>query len=94
MVICFYIKCFVEIVNDWMQSTIFAKSSILDVLLAFAYVSDYLEEFSININWGFHLETFRNFSNLFSILLVLSIWRRHFPVRCNKVQKQSFTDIP
>ena len=71
----------------------FAKSSILDVSLGSEYVSDYSEGFSIIINRGFHSESFRNFSNLFSILLVLSIGSRKFPVRCNKGQKQSFTDV-
>ena len=37
-----------------MQSTIFAESSILDVLLGSEYVSDYPEAFSVNITRGFH----------------------------------------
>ena len=79
-------KCFPKIVNSWIQSTIFAKSSILDISLGSEYVSDYPEALSIVINWGFYFESFRNFSNLFSILLVLSISNRKFHIRCNKVQ--------
>ena len=43
-----------------MQSTIFAESSILDVLLGSAYVSNYPEALSIIIinSWGFHFESF------------------------------------
>ena len=59
----------------------FAKSSILDVSLGSEYVSDYPEAFPIIINGGFHFESFRNFSNLFSILLVSSIWSRNFPIK-------------
>ena len=51
------------------------------------YVSDYLEAFSIIINWGFYYESFRNFSDLFSNLLVSSVWSRNVAVRCNKIQK-------
>ena len=70
-----------------MQSTIFAKSSILDISRSSGYVSDYPEDFSFIINLGFHFQFFRIFSNLFSILLVLSIQSRYFPIRCNNVQK-------
>ena len=62
-------KCFAKIVNDWIQSKLFADSSILDVSLGFRYVSDYPEDFSIIINWCFHFESFINFSNLISISL-------------------------
>ena len=44
-----------------MQSTIFAESSILDILLGSAYVSNYPEALSIIIiiiSWGFHFESF------------------------------------
>ena len=43
-------KCFEKIVNGIIQSTIFAKSSILDVSLGSEYVSDYPDVFSIIIN--------------------------------------------
>ena len=33
------------------------------------YVFDYAEIFPITINWDFHFESFRNFSNLNSTLL-------------------------
>ena len=61
-------KCFAKIVNGWIQSTIFVESSILDVSLDSEYVSDYLEAFSIIINWGFHFEYFMIFFNFISIL--------------------------
>ena len=51
-----------------MQLTIFAKSSILDVLLGSEYVSNYLGVFSITMNWGYHFEHSKNRSNLMSIL--------------------------
>ena len=47
----------------------FASSSIIDVSLGSEFVSDYLEAFSIIINWRFHFESFMNVSNLISILL-------------------------
>ena len=59
-------KCFNEIVNGWIQSTIFAKSSILDVSLGSKYVSDYPDDFSF-IDWGFQFEYLKNFFNLISI---------------------------
>ena len=40
-------KCFTKAVNDLIQSTIFAQSSILNVSLGGEYVSDYREAFSI-----------------------------------------------
>ena len=55
-------KCFPKIANGWAQSTIFAKSFILDVSLGSQYVSDYPEVFSIITEWDF-------LSNLSSILL-------------------------
>ena len=62
-------KCFAKIINDWIQSKMFAEGSILDVSLGFRYVFDYPEAFSIIINWCFHFESSINFSNLISILL-------------------------
>ena len=62
-------KCFAKIVNGWIQSTIFAESSILDISLSSEHVSDYLEAFSILINWRFDIESFKNVSNLISIFL-------------------------
>ena len=65
------IRCFAKIANGSIQSTIFAKSSILDVSLGSEYVSVYLGDFFvININGGFYFESFRIFSNLISILLM------------------------
>ena len=61
------VKCFSKIVNRWIQSTIFARSFILDVSLSSEYVFDYPENFSIIISWDFHFESFRNFFNLNSI---------------------------
>ena len=66
-----------KIVNGWIQSTIFAEKSILDVSLGSEYVSDYPEALSIIINWQFNFE----FSWMFLIWLVfyLSISSRRFP---------------
>ena len=58
-------KCFAKIVNGWIQSTIFVESSILDVSLSSEYISDHLEA----LFWGFHFESFMNFSNLIKIIL-------------------------
>ena len=61
-----------KIVNGWIQSTSFGKSSILkklNVSMGSEYVFDYAEIFPITINWDFHFESFRNFSNLNSTLL-------------------------
>ena len=83
-------KCFAKIANRWIQSTIFAESSILDASLGSEYLSDCLEAFSIIINWRFHFESFMSVSNLISILLKC----RSFPVRYNKVKfetSQNFT---
>ena len=64
-----YMKCLAKIVNSWIQSTIFAESSILDVSLGSEYISDYLEAFSIITDWHFQFESFMNVFNLISILL-------------------------
>ena len=61
-------ECFAKIVHGWIQSTIFAISSILDVLLGSEYVSDYLGVFYIIMNWSCHFESSKNLSNLMSIL--------------------------
>ena len=60
--------CFPKIVNGWIQSTIFAKISILGVSLGSECVSSYPVASSIITNPGFHFESFSNFSNLISIL--------------------------
>ena len=62
------IECFAKIVSGWIQSTIFAKSFILDLLLGSEYVSDYVGGFSIIMNWGCHFECSKNLSNVMSIL--------------------------
>ena len=62
-------KGFAKIVNGWIQPTILAECSILDVSLGSEYVSDYPGAFYIIINWSFNFESFMNFSNLISILL-------------------------
>ena len=61
-------ECFAKIVNGWVQSTIFAKSFILNLLLGSEYVSDYLGVFSIIMNWGCHFESSKNLSNVMSVL--------------------------
>ena len=61
-------ECFAKIVNSWMQSTIFVKSSILDALLGSEYISNCLGVFFIIMNWGCHFESSKNVSNLMSIL--------------------------
>ena len=61
-------ECFAKIANSWIQSTIFANNSILDVLLSSEYVSDYLRVFSIIMSWGYHFEFSKNLSNFMSIL--------------------------
>ena len=54
-------KCFAKIVSGWIQSIIFAKTSILDVSPGSKYVSDYQEAFSIFINSAFQFESFSIF---------------------------------
>ena len=44
------IEYIAKIVNDLIESTIFAERSILDVFLGSEYVSDYLRVFSIVID--------------------------------------------
>ena len=51
-----------------MQATIFAKTSILDVLLCSEYISDYLGVSSIITKWTCHFESSKNPSNLTSII--------------------------
>ena len=45
-------ECFAKLINDWIHSTKFGKSYILDVLLGSECVSDYLWFFSIIMGWG------------------------------------------
>ena len=59
----------IKIVDDWIRSIIFAKSSILPVSPGCKYVSEYRGVSSIII-WDFYFESFRNFSNLICILLM------------------------
>ena len=72
-----------KIVSAWIQWTVFAKSSILDVWQGSKYVSDYLGAFCIIINWGYQLESFKNLSNLISILFKYIEHKLSFT--CNKV---------
>ena len=65
------------------QSTFFAKYSILDASLGSEHVSDYPEALSIIINWGFHSESFKNFPDLVSIFL--KNLEPNIRVRCNNV---------
>ena len=46
-----YMERFGQIVNGWIQSIKFAKSSILDVWISSEYMSDYIGPFTIVINW-------------------------------------------
>ena len=66
-----------------MQSTIFAKSSILVVSLDSEYISDYPEAFPLLLIEASTL----NLSRIFLIWLVfyLSIYHTNFSVRCNKI---------
>ena len=60
-------ECFRKIVIRWIQSTIFAESCILDVLLSSEYVSYYLGAFSMIINSDCYFESFKNLSSLIGI---------------------------
>ena len=60
-------KCFAEIANGWIQSTI-CKEIHLRSLNGSEYVSDYLRGFSIITNSSCHFESSRNLYNLISIL--------------------------
>ena len=85
-------KCFAKILIGWIQSLLFAESSILDVLLGSEYISDYPEVFSIIINWGFHFESFINFSNLISIFSFFWIgihsMQRWLPIQGMELQEK------
>ena len=70
--------CFAKIANGWKELTIFGKISILNVSLRSEYICDYPEAFSVIVNWFFHFESFRNCCNLFSTLLVLTLFRMGF----------------
>ena len=54
---------FEKMVNGWTPLIVFAKGLILDVWLGFEHVSDYLGVFSIIVNWNYHFEPSKHFSD-------------------------------
>ena len=84
-------KCFVKIVNGWIQATIFAKRSILDVLLCSEYISDYLGVSSIITKWTCHFESSKNPSNLTSI--IFNYLEQKFPLAIKLCSKSVRTSL-
>ena len=85
---------FVKTVNGWIHSTNFAEASILYVWLGFEYISDYLEVFSIIVNWSYHFESLvLPWTFLIWLVFHLSISCRSFPFSYNKVMFEIFSEL-
>ena len=65
------IKCFAQIVNGWIQSTIFSRKLHLRCFAGFWRCLWLSKGFFYYYYCGFHFESFMKFSNLISILFLL-----------------------